>query len=144
MRSVLRDNSVFVYKPSARSKCTVAGVYSNHLVCLFPQHGRGPKHSRPIALAPWQADIVAGQPERFLRGLIHADGSRFMNRVNGRGKVYVYPRYNFTNASEDILTLFTATCDQLGIAWRRMNARNISVAKRESVARVDSFVGPKF
>lgn len=60
-----------------------------------------------------------------------------------RGGLGSTRRYNFTNASEDILTLFTATCDQLGIAWRRMNARNISVAKRESVARMDSFVGPK-
>jgi hypothetical protein len=59
------------------------------------------------------------------------------------GKVYEYPRYNFTNASDDIRTLFTSACDGLGIQWRRMNERNISVARRESVALLDEFVGPK-
>jgi hypothetical protein len=67
-----------------------------------------------------------------------------MNRVRTRGAAYEYPRYQFTNASVDIKKLFTDTCDQLGIEWRHMNARNISVARRESVARLDEFVGPKF
>jgi len=31
----------------------------------------------------------------------------------------------------------------LGIEWRRMNAQNISLAKRESVGCLDGFVGPK-
>jgi hypothetical protein len=54
------------------------------------------------------------------------------------------PRYNFTNTSADIRELFTRTCDQLGIAWRQMDARNISVARRHAVARLDEFVGPKY
>jgi single-stranded DNA-binding protein len=66
-----------------------------------------------------------------------------MNRVTVAGKTYSYPRYNFTNASEDIRNLFTATCDALEIDWRPMNAQNISIAKRDAVSRVDSFVGPK-
>jgi hypothetical protein len=41
-----------------------------------------------------------------------------------------------------IPVLFTDTCDQLGIGWRQMNARNISVARREAVERMDEFVGP--
>jgi hypothetical protein len=28
------------------------GCYSKHLPCLFPQHGAGPKHQRPIVLRP--------------------------------------------------------------------------------------------
>lgn len=118
-------------------------VYSRQLVCLFPQHGDGPEHLRPIELADWQGELVRGQPQQFLRGLIHSDGCRFTNRVRVAGKPYAYPRYNFTDASEDISALFTSTCDLLGIAWQQMNARNISIARRESVRYVDSFVGPK-
>jgi hypothetical protein len=55
----------------------------------------------------------------------------------------MYPRYNFTNASEGIRALFTSSCDLLVIEWRPMNARNISVARRESVKTLDGFVGPK-
>jgi hypothetical protein len=31
----------------------------------------------------------------------------------------------------------------LGIEWRQMNRYNISVARSESVARLDEFIGPK-
>lgn len=67
-----------------------------------------------------------------------------MNRVRGQsGLRYVYPRYIFTNASDDIRWLFCDACDALGIDWRRMNARNISIARRASVELLDQFVGPK-
>lgn len=59
------------------------------------------------------------------------------------GRAYAYPRYTFTNGSADIRALFTASCDRLGIAWRQMNATNVSVARRASVERLDAFVGPK-
>jgi hypothetical protein len=143
MRSVFPANRVLVYEPDRLSRCSVVSVYSNQLTCLFPQHGPGAKHLRRIELAGWQAEIVREQPEQFIRGLIHSDGCRFTNRVRAGGKTYAYPRYNFTNASEDIRGLFMSTCDLLGIDWRPMNARNISVARRESVRRLDQFVGPK-
>ena len=114
----------------------------------FPQHGPGKKHHRRIELAPWQQDIVDLFPQQFLRGLIHSDGSRVLNRFSvdlpksGR-REYVYPRYFFTNLSDDILLLFCATCDRLGIHWTRSSHKNISVADRHSVAYLDSFVGPK-
>ena len=144
IRAVLPRNRASAYQPDPASNCIVASVFSNRLVCLFPQHGKGPKHLRPIRLAPWQQTIVSHEPGAFLRGLIHSDGCRFMNRVHIEGKTYVYPRYNFTNASDDIRGLFTAACDELDIHWRRMNARNISIARRESVARLDGLVGPKY
>jgi hypothetical protein len=143
MQAVLPINKVLVYRSDPGSRCVVAVVYSKQMVCLFPQHGPGLKHLRPITLETWQADLVNEQPQQFLRGLIHSDGCRFTNRVRVRGKTYEYPRYNFTNASDDIRSLFTSTCDLLGIEWRRMNARNISVAKHDSVGRLDRFVGPK-
>jgi hypothetical protein len=142
-QSVLPGNAVQAYRPDPRSRDLVVSVYSKQLVCLMPQHGGGPKHLRLIALEAWQMELVRAQPEQFLRDLIHSDGCRFTNRVRTGGKAYVYPRYNFTNASEDIRGLFTSTCDLLGIEWTQMNARDISIAKRSSVDRLDEFVGPK-
>jgi hypothetical protein len=118
-------------------------MWSKHWPCLFPQHGPGMKHTRPIRLADWQQRIVDDHHEEFLRGLIHSDGCRHINRVWRNGRAYEYSRYHFTNVSDDIRGLFCASCDALGIAWRRMNARNISVARREAVAALDEFVGPK-
>jgi Homeodomain-like domain len=142
-QAVFPGNAVQTYRPDPRSRYLVVSVYSKQLVCLMPQHGPGAKHLRSIALATWQTKLVREQPEQFLRGLIHSDGCRFTNRVRAGGKTYAYPRYNFTNASEDIRGLFTSTCDLLGIDWRQMNARDISIAKRSSVDRLDEFVEPK-
>src|SRR5437764_14056458 len=69
---------------------------------LLPQHGPGHKHERPIALEAWQRRVVDAQPEQFLRGLIHSDGCRTINRFNvklpsGRVGEYEYPRYFFSN-----------------------------------------------
>lgn len=123
--------------------CTAVSSYSNHWPCLFPQHGPGPKHERPIALAGWQRDLVAAHPDELVRGLIHSDGCRTINRVHAGGREYGYPRYLFTNLSEDIKRIFCDACDSLGVEWRRMNAKTVSVARRDSVAKLDAFVGPK-
>jgi hypothetical protein len=118
--------------------------YGREWLCLFPQHGPGRKHKRCIVLAPWQQELVDAHPGQFLRGLIHSDGWRGINRVRVKGKDYAYPRYQFSNRSEDIRTLFTNTCDRLDISWRRWGRWHISVARRDSVARLDEFVGPKY
>jgi len=112
--------------------------------CLFPQHGRGRKHHRRIVLAAWQQSIVNAHPEPFLRGLIDSDGWRGMNRVRVKGRDYEYPRYQFSNRSQDIKDLFTSTCDLLGIEWRPWGRHHISVARRDSVALMDEFIGPKW
>lgn len=143
LRAVLPHNAVAVYQPDQRSSCIVVSVYSKHLACLFPQQGTGPKHLRSIVLHAWQAEIAREQPANLLRGLLHSDGCRFVNRVRIDGKQYEYPRYNFTNASSDILRIFTATCDRLGIEWRRMGYRDISIARRASVDRTDLIGGAK-
>lgn len=111
--------------------------------CLFPQHGSGRKHERIIELTPWQQDIVDGETGAFLRGLIHTDGWRGDNRVVSKGHAYTYPRYQFSNRSDDIRALFTRACDGLGIAWRPWGRWHISVARREAVAVLDRFVGLK-
>ncbi|MFJ2580670.1 helix-turn-helix domain-containing protein [Kitasatospora aureofaciens] len=128
-------------------------VYSSHLACYFPQHGPGKKHERTIALAPWQQEIVDAHPWEFLRGLIHSDGCRITNwttrTVSGVKKRYEYPRYFFTNTSTDIIGLFTATLDAVGVAWKASIPRptgqvNISIARNDSVALMDAHIGPKY
>ena len=115
---------------------------------IFPQHGPGRKHERPIVLEPWQRGIVDAFPREFLRGLIHSDGCRTINRFrtrlpSGRVAEYEYPRYFFSNLSADIRGLFCEYCERLGIRWTQSNHRNISVSHRGSVALLDEFVGPK-
>ena len=57
---------------------------------------------------------------------------------------YAYPRYMFTNESRDILSLCGEALDQLGVSWRFSRRNTISVARREAVARLDEFAGPKY
>jgi hypothetical protein len=122
--------------------CVAVVAYWNHWPCVFPQHGPGRKHLRRIELEPWQNDVVAAYPRQLLRGLIHSDGCRVMNRVQKRQ--YVYARYMFTNTSTDILQIFRDVCDAVGVvSHRQMNRKTISVARREDVARMDAFIGPK-
>lgn len=49
----------------------------------------------------------------------------------------------FDHAAVPPASYATRSCDQLGIEWRRMKATNIAVARRDSVAALDEFVGPK-
>jgi Homeodomain-like domain len=121
---------------------------SDNWLHLFPQHGAGQKHERKIELTLWQREITCAHTRDFLRGLIHSDGCRTINRFavnlpSGRVGRYAYPRYFFTNYSADIRHIFCEHCDLVGIRWSQSNRRNISVANRESVAILDSFVGPK-
>jgi hypothetical protein len=116
---------------------------SKHWPCLFPQHGPGVKHRRSIKLHDWQREIVDRHPWRFLRGLIHSDGCRGWNTIKTPRNTYRYPRYAFSNRSDDIRRLFCEYCDKVGVEWRRMNRWNISVARRDSVALMDRFIGPK-
>ena len=113
-------------------------VYHAHLGCLFPQVGPGKKHERLIRLEPWQADIVEGEPWRFLRGCIRSDGCVFVNRT-GR---YSYLSYEFSNLSRDIVDLFMATCKRLGLRPRRY-PRYVRLYRREDVARLVAEVGTK-
>jgi hypothetical protein len=118
------------------------------LARALPQHGPGRKHERPIVLADWQELIVEEHPWCFLRGLLHSDGCRTVNRFevklpSGRVGRYEYPRWFFSNLSQDILGLFCRTCERLGIRWTRSNHRNISVSYRHSVALLEEHIGPK-
>ncbi|WP_327366790.1 transcriptional regulator [Streptomyces sp. NBC_01217] len=135
-----------------RQGCQNVTCYSKHWPCFFPQHGPGKKHDRRIALEPWQQKIVDAHPWEFIRGLIHSDGCRIINwttkLVGGERKRYEYPRYFFTNKSDDIRKLFSDTLTAVGVQWttlaRGSDPFNISVARRASVALMDAHVGPKY
>ena len=87
-------------------------------------------------------------PGEFVRGLLHSDGYRGLNRVRhtleSGERWYEYPRYLFVNESTDILFLCGQTLDRLGVEWRFSKPNTISVAKRNAVGRLDQFVGPKY
>ena len=128
--------------------CTELHSDLRHWPCLFPQHGPGRKHLRRIQLEDWQHRIALElHPELLLRGLIHSDGCRVTNKITrhleSRTKRYSYPRYFFCNESADIRFLFIEACVYLEIEFRYTKANTISVARSESVAKLDAFVGPK-
>jgi hypothetical protein len=117
---------------------TVLSLYCTHLQCLFPQHGAGKKHERPIVLEPWQRGLLDREPWSFLRGCIRSDGCAFINRT---GK-YEYMSYDFKNSSSDILGLFTDACDLVGVEYRRY-PRHVRIYRRPSVALMEAHVGIK-
>lgn len=130
-----------------RIGCVEIASYSKHWTCFFPQHGVGVKHARAIQLKVWQRRLVWAHPQALIRGLIHSDGCRVINRVKrplkGGVKEYDYVRYFFTNTSSDIRQLFTETCALIGVDCRPNNEKNISVARRHSVQMLEEFIGPK-
>ena len=145
MQAVRPGNSVMTVH---KEGCVDLVSYSKHWPCLFPQHGPGRKHERTIELEPWQEEIVTAHPGDFARGLFHSDGCRLINRVRrplkDGDRWYEYPRYLFVNKSADIHRLCGEALDRLGVAWRFSKPTTISVARRQAVARLDEFVGPKY
>jgi hypothetical protein len=146
---LLPNNKVGIIRHMYRDRLScvdVSSVYKYWLEVL-PQHGVSKKHERSIVLQTWQQRIVDAYPLDFWRGLYHSDGSRFSNVVNGAD----YPRYQFTNRSDDIRWLFKDTCDRLGLHWtvnrrsKQPGAREVDVfiSKRKDVAFLDEHIGPK-
>jgi hypothetical protein len=117
--------------------------YWKHWLCLFPQHGRGPKHLRQIELERWQEEVVSAHPRLFLRGLIHSDGTRIIATERKGNHFRRAARYGFTNHSEDILQLFAAACRRVGVHFTRPSDHRIAIYSKGAVARLDEFIGPK-
>jgi len=151
-RSTIRDwrRPTYVPRESAPSRrpcprCwrTHLSIYSSHLPCVFPQDGDGPKHKRVIALEPWQRELVNLAPWAFLRGCIRSDGCAFINRTGQ----YEYLSYAFSNMSDDIVQLFTGTCDRVGVGYRANQNRTgrweVRINRRASVALMLKHVGLK-
>jgi Helix-turn-helix domain len=126
------------FATSAPSSNIELSAYSRSWPCLFPQHGPGRKHERPIVLVDWQRELLHNHPEALLRGLIHSDGCRFINT----GRNWRHARYSFSNNSADIRRIFTDTCDALGLHWTTA-PDTVYVSRKRDVARLDEFIGPK-
>ena len=93
--------------------CLDVSVYSTLLPYLFPQMGAGMKHSRPILLEGWQKELLDGREPLLLKGLFHSDGSFYIAKQQQR----CYYRYQFTNTSADIITLFKDCLEKLKIEY---------------------------
>jgi hypothetical protein len=139
--AVMPANRVRVDSKYRGWNCSLIASCSKSWPCLFPQAGPGMKHLRKIELSAWQWAYVWQEPGMFLRGLLHSDGCRVTNKV-WHGK-YEYPRYFFSQVSTDIQQLFRDACDLVGVEYRNNRANSISVARRDSVAKLDAIVGPK-
>ena len=120
---------------------------SRHWLCLFPQHGPGPKHTRQIALTGWQLQQLEGHERELVSGLIHADGSFHINSVirptTAGNKRYNYTRYQFMNRSDEIRRIFTDALDTLDVRWTSGGHMTVSVARRKDVAFLRTFVANK-
>ncbi len=148
MQQLFPENEIGLTESWYKGKvsCIEVSVYYKALPLVFPQHGKGMKHTRLIQLEDWQQRIIEAYPLEFFRGLYHSDGSRFINKV----KEYEYPRYQFTNNSADIIRLFTDTCDRLKLHWTAKShprsvggAYDIFISRRADVAFLDQYIGPK-
>jgi hypothetical protein len=130
------------------SNCFQVSSYSKSWPCLFPQHGPGTKHTRRIWLAEWQQELAERWPQALLRGMVQSDGCRFTN-TRGRSDDWSAPRYAFGNVSTDVTSIFCTACDKLDLRWTaafpsdERKAVTIYVSRKEDVARMDRFVGPK-
>lgn len=116
---------------------------SKALPLLFPQHGPGRKHDRRICLAQWQRSITFVHTEEFIRGLIHSDGSRFIANQRSNHRIYRYPRYCFSNRSSDIMRVFCEHLDLLEVEWTLARPDEAQIARADSVALLETVVGPK-
>ncbi len=136
-------------RPHVRSVpgCTITTVSWKHWPCLFPQHGPGRKHERTLVLAPWQREVVTACPADFLRGLFHSDGCRSNNWatrvVAGETRRYDYPRWQFTNNSDEIRRWCGEALALVDVPWRQSSWKTISVSTRAGVAALDALIGLK-
>jgi len=129
--------------PHHSSSAVVVSNYWKHWPCVFPQHGPGRKHTRPIYLSSWQQTIVDRRPEPLLRGLIHSDGWRIIATERKGNSVRQVARYGFSNHSEDIREIFKAACAVIGVPTSQPSWKQVAVYRKAGVARLDEFIGPK-
>lgn len=106
--------------------------------------GDGAKHTYALRWSDWHGEALRSRPHLVLRGLIHSDGCRFLNRVVVNGKGYSYPCYSFSNRSEQIHSVFEDACARLGVRPTVTGAGiGRRVARREAVELLDLFIGSK-
>lgn len=122
--------------------CTILTIFDKNLPIYFPQHGIGKKHDRKIELSDFQRKNI--DYESLLRGLWTSDGSFYRAKI---GK-YSYERYNFTNKSQDIISLFEESLLALNIKYDKRVKKNdihiIQIQKGSEVNKMKKIVGIKY
>lgn len=135
------------------ANCVDVYIYSNDIPKLFPQHGKGRKHERKIALESWQKDIINEHPLLFIKGLMQSDGSRFIRNIENRS----YASYIFCNVSKDIIDILYDVCIGVGLSptiisldnkkYKYSRSTNIlyrlNFNKRKDVELLDNVIGTK-
>ena len=124
--------------PDEWAYCYLLGLYlgDGHLVLL-----KSNTASLRLYLDERYALLTAAARNAIARTAPRASVRSF--HKPGCDRTYEYPRYFFSNLSDDIREIFCTHCDLLGIHWTRSRYRDISVSRRRSVALLDSFIGPK-
>jgi hypothetical protein len=88
-----------------------------------------------VVLARQRPQADAAAPRQIVQR-----GESAMRLANGN-YWYEYPPNLFTDESGGILWLCGASS---GVAWRYSRRNAISAVRREAVARLDEFVGPRY
>ena len=102
--------------------------------------------SRPSGTTSTPSALVSPSrnPERTQERILQAAFKEFAGKgFAGAMKRYEYPRWQFTNNSDDIRELCSWALDLAEIRWRRSNWKTISVSTRAGVARLDELIGLK-
>lgn len=107
--SLLCNNAVYKYVNEETNLAEV-GCYSQNIDKFFPNYQSGPKHLQPLVLTEWQLEILDRYGIAFIRGMMQTDGSRSVTGNN-------FIRYNYTNCSKDIISLFTVVLDKYNLEY---------------------------
>jgi hypothetical protein len=133
-----------------RARCATQSVRlrGDHLVLEGVALPAAPARSWAQARAPDRARALAGADRRCGAAGVpaRADPHRWLARYEPGAREGTRLRVSPVPVLEPLgrhPALFTQTCDQIGVAWRPWGRFHVSVARREAVATLDTFIGPK-
>jgi len=122
--------------------CKIITIHDKNLPLYFPQHGVGKKHNRKIELVDYQTENI--DYESLLKGLWISDGSFYKAILSEK---YSYERYNFTNKSVDIISLFEECLRKIDVRYtkdvRKDLVWRIQIQKKSEVDKMKKVVGIK-
>lgn len=139
LKKIFPENVINPYQHPKHDMITIY-VHSQKIPFLFPQYGKGMKHTRKIKLNEWQEEII--QPKFFIMGLFHSDGCYYIRKDKRTGKEY--QSYDFRNESDDLHNLFKKYCEMLGISCTfSSKPKNSHIYKKNYVTKMFEMIGTK-
>lgn len=140
LKKLFTTNKIMARK-QLHANCVEVVTHNKNLARLFPQHGDGKKHSRDVTLTDWQWKIVNLEPECFIKGLIDSDGSHILHQQIIKGVIYKRYKYQFTNKSSDIISMYLKVMEMLGISakptTKKCGTVNVFTNKKDDVIKLD-------